>query len=97
MFHVLPHHGNGCQVVFDNNFIDTPHFYLFGKLFAEYFLRKRSILCADSDGSAVFRRSLGYQEHADAVIRQCRENPLVHTDNAYHAESLDSDQGGIVN
>ncbi|MPM97884.1 hypothetical protein SDC9_145064 [bioreactor metagenome] len=96
MFHVLSHYGNGCQVVFDNNLVDASPLYLFRKFFAEYFLGKRGILGADSDGCAVFGGCLGDQKNADAVIRQCREDPFVYADNSYHAESLYGNQGGIV-
>src|SRR5690554_4594177 len=58
MLHVLAHDGDGCQVVFHHDLVNTPHGDLMRELFGKYLLGKRGVLCSHPNGGTVLGGSL---------------------------------------
>ena len=96
MLHVLTHDSHRSQSCLGSHTVDFTRSDLLGKLSIEHLTCQRSVHVAHTDRSTVLRRCLGHEEHADAVLCQCAEDAVVHTDHAYHAETLHRDERRVV-
>ena len=90
--HVLAHDSHRSQAVDDTHRIHLTHGYLLGKLTVKHSRSQASILVADANGGAAFRRCLSNKKHADAILCQSTEDTLVDTDNTNHAQACDVDK-----
>ena len=96
VLHVLAYNGYRSQVLLRLDGRDFTHFDFFGKLFAQHGTSQVGVGIAHTDGGGVFRRRLRHEEHADAVLGQRLEDAVVYTDDAYHTQTLNRNQRGVV-
>ena len=96
MLHVLAYDSDRRQVLLRLDGRDFTHLDFLGKFFGQHGTSQIGVGIAHTDRSRIFRRRLRYEEHADAVFGQRLKDAVVHTDNAYHTQTLDRDQRGVV-
>ena len=96
MLHVFTHNSYRSKPSLGFHRADFAHFDFLGELFIEHLAGKCRIFIAHADRSRVFRRSLRYEEHTDAVLRQSFEDAVVHADNAYHTQSGHRNEARVV-
>ena len=96
LLHILAHNRNGRQVLFRTYGADFAHLDFLRELLVQHFASQFGILIPHTDGSTVFRRSLRHHKHADAVLGQCLEDAVVHTDDTHHTKTGHGNQGRIV-
>ena len=96
LLHILAHNRNGRQVLFRTYGANFTHFDFLRELLVQHLASQFGILIPHTDGSTVFRRSLRHHKHADAVLGQCLEDAVVHTDDTHHTKTGHGNQGRIV-
>ena len=96
MLHVFTHNSYRSKPSLGFHRADFAHFDFLGELFIEHLAGKCRIFIAHADRSRVFRRSLRYEKHTDAVLRQGLEDAVVHADNAYHTQSGHRNEARVV-
>ena len=96
MLHILTYNSYRGQSLLRLNGRDFSHLYLLGKLLVQHVTGQVGVGIAHTDGGGILRRCLRHHEHADAILGQRLEYPVVHTNHANHTQTLYRNQTGVI-